>query len=601
MFVVGNKENLVPTINDQFAKPLAFSTVMCDATEQSTGDDCATNTAVAKPVVDGQLFNFGNAAPGGLFSNSTGTPSTATPPAQRRCIAPVLPSAGLFGGNPVAPAAGGLFASATAAAADGMFTSGPGPAKAGSKRPCGECKEMFAKKQYSTNQWSKGSGVSRCKSCVKSNATPSFGIEREVEDSAMIDVMAEALRNMSCGEEDEDEDEDEESSDDDSSVQQAGCAAESSAPPIDQQDMDEVLRTFRMLSEAGVPVLEPTQLSFDHESMLGEGGNGTVCEGTALMDSSEDSRRDVAIKTIFAGGSLQKLQGTLSEFESEVTLGYKAGLPVEGTNVSRICTTLAAAFEVNTDSRKKSKRFKLYLLMEQIEASGDLHDAVIHDSSNWQCVRSGSKDTGARCGAYFSVDDDNDVFNYVMPFQRKLKLAEEVAQSLLQLQKHGVVHLDIKPSNLLFTDDGHLKLIDFGEAVTHSADGQLEFTAGTPGYMAPEVVYGEGHYSADMFSAGVTLLELWVGSLWGESKDSTGEDEMMQIEINKALSKVSINEPKIAQLLRACMAEEPTRRCTPKKLLKSLKELRGNQNTPSNNTKQQQGNSKKHNRNKKRK
>ena len=63
----------------------------------------------------------------------------------------------------------------------------------------------------------------------------------------------------------------------------------------------------------------------------------------------------------------------------------------------------------------------------------------------------------------------------------------QVAQSLLQLQKHGVVHLDIKPSNLLFTDDGHLKLIDFGEAVTHSADGQLEFTAGTPGYMAPEV------------------------------------------------------------------------------------------------------------------
>ena len=63
----------------------------------------------------------------------------------------------------------------------------------------------------------------------------------------------------------------------------------------------------------------------------------------------------------------------------------------------------------------------------------------------------------------------------------------QVAQSLLQMQKHGVVHLDIKPSNLLFTDDGHLKLIDFGEAVTHSADGQLEFTAGTPGYMAPEV------------------------------------------------------------------------------------------------------------------
>ena len=183
MFVVGNKENLVPTINDQFAKPLAFNTVMCDATEQPTGDDCATNTAVAKPVVDGQLFNFGNAAPGGLFQNSTAARTTCT----SSIIAPVLPATGLFGGNPPAPATGGLFASATAA--DGIFTSGPGPAKAGSKRPCSECKELFAKKQYSTNQWSKGSGVSRCKSCVKSSATPSFGIEREVEDSATIDAM----------------------------------------------------------------------------------------------------------------------------------------------------------------------------------------------------------------------------------------------------------------------------------------------------------------------------------------------------------------------------------------------------------------------------
>ena len=60
---------------------------------------------------------------------------------------------------------------------------------------------------------------------------------------------AEALRNMSCGEdedEDEDEDEEEESrlSDDDSTVQQAGSAAENSGSPIDQQHMDEVLRTL---------------------------------------------------------------------------------------------------------------------------------------------------------------------------------------------------------------------------------------------------------------------------------------------------------------------------------------------------------------------
>lgn len=88
-----------------------------------------------------------------------------------------------------------------------------------------------------------------------------------------------------------------------------------------------------------------------------------------------------------------------------------------------------------------------------------------------------------------------------------------------ELKDSGVLHCDIKPANTVLhvtTEDGArtsqrvLKLIDFGEAnILPDADGDV---AGTPGYMAPEMESnGDASPAADMCSAGVYLIELWVG------------------------------------------------------------------------------------------
>ena len=88
---------------------------------------------------------------------------------------------------------------------------------------------------------------------------------------------------------------------------------------------------------------------------------------------------------------------------------------------------------------------------------------------------------------------------------------EQLLAALVRLGECGVVHLDIKPGNLVLHDD-RVRLIDFGCAATFGLfDGQTSLISrrGTRGFVAPEIRYGDGHVSAtpaaDVYSAGVTL------------------------------------------------------------------------------------------------
>lgn len=111
-------------------------------------------------------------------------------------------------------------------------------------------------------------------------------------------------------------------------------------------------------------------------------------------------------------------------------------------------------------------------------------------------------------------------------------LALQAARGLAAAHERGVVHRDVKPANLFITDEGPLKVLDFGVAkladVTLTGPGQ---TPGTRRYMAPEQAAGHSvDARADLWSLGVVLREMvtgarpplqWVGVQTGSTEDGT--------------------------------------------------------------------------------
>ncbi len=111
-----------------------------------------------------------------------------------------------------------------------------------------------------------------------------------------------------------------------------------------------------------------------------------------------------------------------------------------------------------------------------------------------------------------------------LPLRKALDCAAQVARGLSAAHERGIVHRDVKPANLFLTEQGQVKILDFGiarreatAAMARSGGGRTPGTVpglvlGTVGYMSPEQVRGEAvDARSDQFSLGCVLYELLSG------------------------------------------------------------------------------------------
>ncbi len=102
----------------------------------------------------------------------------------------------------------------------------------------------------------------------------------------------------------------------------------------------------------------------------------------------------------------------------------------------------------------------------------------------------------------------------LLPVDQVIDIVAQVASGLAYAHEHGIVHRDVKPSNIMVGRDGHVKITDFGIArmASSAVRTQTGMVLGSPKYMSPEQVMGKlTDQRSDIFSLGVMLYEMLTG------------------------------------------------------------------------------------------
>ena len=195
---------------------------------------------------------------------------------------------------------------------------------------------------------------------------------------------------------------------------------------------------------------------------------------------------------------------------SEVWLGYHGGLDKE--------VAIKVMFKEAATSGEEIRQFmQESRVMESIN-----HPGIVH-----------SYEADCRDGRYYFIMDYVDGFTFALILTRQEQITEtdaivildSVAEALdYAWNRHGVIHCDIKPDNIMVGSDGIVKILDLGlcnimsvksKGGSASQECEKETITGTPAYMSPEQIYGDHDIDvrSDIYCLGATLYHLVTGQV----------------------------------------------------------------------------------------
>jgi serine/threonine-protein kinase len=146
-----------------------------------------------------------------------------------------------------------------------------------------------------------------------------------------------------------------------------------------------------------------------------------------------------------------------------------------------------------------------------------------------------------------------------MQAHEAIGIARQMAQGLGEAHAHGIVHRDVKPSNVMLTSSGLVKIVDFGlaRAMTEQTASQTGVT-GTVRYMSPEQAMDRGvDQRCDIWALGVVFAEMLTGNSPFHSESITA---MLMAILNDAPKGLDGAHPALQPLLYRALAKDPEKR-----------------------------------------
>jgi len=144
---------------------------------------------------------------------------------------------------------------------------------------------------------------------------------------------------------------------------------------------------------------------------------------------------------------------------------------------------------------------------------------------------------------------------------RALDYTCQICNAVDHAHRHGVLHRDLRPSNVLVADRGLVKVADFGTSRFLEIAAHGTTIIGSPPYMAPEQFRGQAVFASDIYSLGVTMYQMLTGAMPYDTPTPADLDRLMRGELQ---SGPRLKNPKVPRaindiVLKAMAPDIPSR------------------------------------------